>query len=61
MFNHFDHNKDDCLEVEDEIVEFNEIDVNRMYKTWFPIYFFLERLENKNVLHTYFPHLLLSI
>ncbi|XP_045202121.2 uncharacterized protein LOC123555588 [Mercenaria mercenaria] len=28
MFNHFDHNQDDCLEITDEIEEFSEIDIN---------------------------------
>ncbi|XP_060588027.1 uncharacterized protein LOC132743513 [Ruditapes philippinarum] len=28
VFNHFDHDHDDCLEVRDEIEEFHEIDIN---------------------------------
>ncbi|XP_060588992.1 uncharacterized protein LOC132744328 [Ruditapes philippinarum] len=28
LFNHFDHNSDGCIEVEDDIAEFHEIDVN---------------------------------
>lgn len=29
LFNHFDHNDDDCLESWDQIQEFNEIDLSR--------------------------------
>lgn len=32
LFNHFDHNDDDCLESWDQIQEFNEIDISRMLK-----------------------------
>ncbi|XP_045202120.1 uncharacterized protein LOC123555586 [Mercenaria mercenaria] len=28
VFNHFDHNNDGCLEIQDQIDEFHEIDVN---------------------------------
>lgn len=28
LFNHFDHNDDDCLESWDQVQEFNEVDIN---------------------------------
>ena len=29
LFNHFDRNNDGCIEVDDDVVEFHEVDLNR--------------------------------
>lgn len=58
MFQHFDHNQDGCIELEDMKEEFHEIDINRKYFNYYTSILQVSDLFTSRQAQ-YVPHLIL--